>query len=451
MTQQASDVLAVELLQKACGVARPLRVVPLFETAADLRARRRRPRRRSRDRRVSRAHQRPPGGDGRLLRLGEGRRTPQRRAGSCSRRRRHRRHLPRDTGSASRCFTGAAAVSAAAAAHVSRAAVAAPGIDRRQLRVTEQGEMIQALFGLPDIALRTLEVYTSGTLESWLAPPSPPRANGGTAWIACRTTPAPLSRLRLRQSARSSTTSTPRRRRRSLPTQHRQPAGAPQAGGGLESLRAIPWQFAWTQTRLLLGIWLGLEEAFERAFARGERELLQTMYREWPHFRSVIDLFEMVLAKSGRAHRRRVRSPARARAAAAARRRASRSAGARHRRAAGGHRSPTSCWKKSGLSPLDRRAQSLRRSDQPGADRSAAPASPGDDDPRLRDASRDGERHRRRDEEYGIKALGSGLYALGRYFASQSPSGCTSAMTFFTAATAFRDANVAPGSIVRPA
>ena len=71
-----------------------------------------------------------------------------------------------------------------------------------------------------------------------------------------------------------------------------------QAGGGLEGLRAIPWQFAWTQTRLLLASWLGLEEAFERAFERGELELLQTMYREWPHFQSVVDLFEMVLAKA---------------------------------------------------------------------------------------------------------------------------------------------------------
>jgi phosphoenolpyruvate carboxylase len=38
------------------------------------------------------------------------------------------------------------------------------------LRVTEQGEMLQALFGLPDIAMRTLEVYTTGTLEAWLLP-----------------------------------------------------------------------------------------------------------------------------------------------------------------------------------------------------------------------------------------------------------------------------------------
>jgi phosphoenolpyruvate carboxylase len=63
-------------------------------------------------------------------------------------------------------------------------------------------------------------------------------------------------------------------------------------------LRAIPWQFAWTQTRLMLGAWLGVEEALDRAAARGEGELLRTMYREWPSFQSAIDLIEMVLAKA---------------------------------------------------------------------------------------------------------------------------------------------------------
>jgi len=67
---------------------------------------------------------------------------------------------------------------------------------------------------------------------------------------------------------------------------------------GLAALRAIPWQFAWTQTRLLLGSWLGIEEALDRALSRGEREDLRRMYSEWPHFRSALDLIEMVLAKA---------------------------------------------------------------------------------------------------------------------------------------------------------
>ena len=66
------------------------------------------------DRLVSRAHQRPAGGHGRLLRLGEGRRTTQRRAGSCSKRRRRSSTRADDITFGPRCFTGAAAVSVAA-------------------------------------------------------------------------------------------------------------------------------------------------------------------------------------------------------------------------------------------------------------------------------------------------------------------------------------------------
>jgi phosphoenolpyruvate carboxylase len=68
--------------------------------------------------------------------------------------------------------------------------------------------------------------------------------------------------------------------------------------GGVESLRAIPWQFGWMQTRLVLASWLGVDEALTRAAARGETALLADMYRSWPHFRSTISLMEMVLAKA---------------------------------------------------------------------------------------------------------------------------------------------------------
>ena len=69
-------------------------------------------------------------------------------------------------------------------------------------------------------------------------------------------------------------------------------------GASVAGLRAIPWQFAWTQTRLMLGAWLGVEEALDNAIARGERDRLRAMYREWPHFQSAIGLIEMVLAKA---------------------------------------------------------------------------------------------------------------------------------------------------------
>jgi phosphoenolpyruvate carboxylase len=70
------------------------------------------------------------------------------------------------------------------------------------------------------------------------------------------------------------------------------------ADSGVESLRAIPWVFAWTQTRLLLPSWLGVGEALAEAIESGAVEDLRTMYREWAFFRSTLDLIEMVLAKA---------------------------------------------------------------------------------------------------------------------------------------------------------
>lgn len=69
--------------------------------------------------------------------------------------------------------------------------------------------------------------------------------------------------------------------------------------GGIESLRAIPWIFAWTQTRFHLPVWLGFGSAFKHAMEKDIRNLhmLQEMYNEWPFFRVTIDLVEMVFAK----------------------------------------------------------------------------------------------------------------------------------------------------------
>jgi phosphoenolpyruvate carboxylase len=67
---------------------------------------------------------------------------------------------------------------------------------------------------------------------------------------------------------------------------------------GVDSLRAIPWVFAWTQTRLLLPSWLGTGEALTAALERGEHDVLREMYERWPFFRSTLDLIAMVLAES---------------------------------------------------------------------------------------------------------------------------------------------------------
>jgi phosphoenolpyruvate carboxylase len=73
---------------------------------------------------------------------------------------------------------------------------------------------------------------------------------------------------------------------------------ARRSGGGLGALRAIPWQFAWIQTRLLLASWLGAEALDGRTPDHDHRAACRSMYREWPFFRSLIDLLQMALAKA---------------------------------------------------------------------------------------------------------------------------------------------------------
>jgi phosphoenolpyruvate carboxylase len=174
-----------------------------------------------------------------------------------------------------------------------------PGSIEGRLRVTEQGEMIQAQFGLPDIAVRTLELYTTATLDATLAPTAPPPerwrremdALAAAAEAAYRAVvydePAFVPYFRA---------ATPEVELGAMPIGSRPARRA--STGGVDTLRAIPWVFAWTQTRLLLPTWLGTGEALRAAFDRGHRDAIRELYQEWPFFRSTIDLIAMVLAKA---------------------------------------------------------------------------------------------------------------------------------------------------------
>ena len=174
-----------------------------------------------------------------------------------------------------------------------------PGSIEGRLRVTEQGEMIQAQFGLPDIAVRTLELYTTATLDATLAPTAPPSDRWRREMEALAAAAESAYREVVYKDQRFVPyfrAATPEVELGAMPIGSR-PARRT-AAGGVDTLRAIPWVFAWTQTRLLLPTWLGTGEALRTAFARGERDAVRELYREWPFFRSTIDLIAMVLAKA---------------------------------------------------------------------------------------------------------------------------------------------------------
>ena len=65
----------------------------------------------------------------------------------------------------------------------------------------------------------------------------------------------------------------------------------------IESLRAIPWVFAWTQIRLMLPAWLGTAEALRYSSIKKFKKTLNDMERNWPFFNSTMDILDMVISK----------------------------------------------------------------------------------------------------------------------------------------------------------
>jgi phosphoenolpyruvate carboxylase len=173
-----------------------------------------------------------------------------------------------------------------------------PGSVAGRFRTTEQGEMIRFKFGLPAIAEQNLNLYLAAVLEATLLPPPLPEPAWRTVMDQMAADGVKAYRAVVRENPQFVEyfrQSTPEQELGRLPLGSR-PAKRRQ--GGIESLRAIPWIFGWTQTRLMLPAWLGWEAALENALARGEGERLGQMREHWPFFRTRIDMLEMVLAKA---------------------------------------------------------------------------------------------------------------------------------------------------------
>ncbi|WP_416885753.1 phosphoenolpyruvate carboxylase [Marinospirillum sp.] len=298
MAGQPSDVLAVALLLKAAGVKRSMRIVPLFETLADLE---RAPKvidgllALDWYRRYSSQHQEVMIGysdsskdAGQLGASWAQYRAQEALTQVCAQ---HQVALTLFHGRGGTMGRGGAPTQAAILAQP-------PGSVQGRLKVTEQGEMIRFKFGLPALAERALEVYTCAVLEATVAPPPAPLPAWRELMDQLAETGVQSYRALVKDHpdfVRYFRQLTPEQELAKLPLGSR-PAKR-KAGGGIESLRAIPWIFAWTQVRLMLPAWLGTDEALLKAEEAGQSGLLREMMDGWPFFASNINMLEMVLAK----------------------------------------------------------------------------------------------------------------------------------------------------------
>jgi len=170
-----------------------------------------------------------------------------------------------------------------------------------RLRLTEQGESVTNRYAYPALARRHLEQLVHAVLIAGGRRPSGSPSRGG-AWERALNELAPLAEAAYRGLVHE-TPSLPRYLRAATPLDEieRLNIGSRPArrdgATGLADLRAIPWVFAWTQSRVMLPGWYGLGSALS-AWAGGDGSrlaLLGTMYREWPFFKTLVDNAQLAL------------------------------------------------------------------------------------------------------------------------------------------------------------
>src|SRR6202522_455045 len=175
------------------------------------------------------------------------------------------------------------------------------GAIRGVLRLTEQGEVVNQSYGLRPIALRTLErTFASVALATAHAGARPPTP---AAYLAAMQTIAARSPAVYRERAFGDAqffeyfrAATP------LDVIERMHIGSRPAaradGTGVRALRAIPWVFAWTQSRHMLPGWYGFGSGLSAALERHGDNVVEKMVAHWPFFAHLLDDVEAMLGRT---------------------------------------------------------------------------------------------------------------------------------------------------------
>jgi len=167
-----------------------------------------------------------------------------------------------------------------------------------QLRITDQGEVIQQKYGYKPLAEYNLCSYIGSVMEASLTPPPQPKYT----WRKLIEKMSDISSSAYRKNINDNEdfiryfkTITPHKSLAKLSIGSR-PSKRKNIDN-IKGLRAIPWVFAWTQIRLMLPAWLGTPEALRYASMKSFSKTLLDMERNWPFFYSTMDILDMVISK----------------------------------------------------------------------------------------------------------------------------------------------------------